>query len=377
MDARDIADETLRAGINPQELLLDLARGMDEDRRDSTAALEASFAEPRARGAGGRGAGRMREPLEDARHGADLGAGGARASRRRAGATRARRRASRGRAGRGDPAILLVDDEDDVRRVLAEHFTQAGYQVVEADDPDAAVKKAGKLGKAGIPFLLVTDLGMPTSGGSSFQGGFEVVKRLWKMNLHPPVLMMTETLWAGPAGARQADGHRQLRLQARALQARPRAVRGGPARLRGQDGAPTSCPAPTRRRSPRRRRAAARRPAAAAAPRRHPPRSCRAQFAVLQRRLGELRRRGDADGHLAPGDEGGARVLRARHAVPGQGRRGARPGRLRARPPRREPQPAGARDRDPALGAVRVPATWRCRASPSWAPRRRASGRST
>src|SRR6185436_17045112 len=44
--ARNISDESLPDGINPQELLLDLARGMDEDRRDSTAALEASFAEP-------------------------------------------------------------------------------------------------------------------------------------------------------------------------------------------------------------------------------------------------------------------------------------------------------------------------------------------
>jgi len=44
--ARDIVDETLPDGINPQELLLDLARGMDEDRRDSTAALESSFVEP-------------------------------------------------------------------------------------------------------------------------------------------------------------------------------------------------------------------------------------------------------------------------------------------------------------------------------------------
>src|SRR4029079_8111274 len=43
---RDITLETLDYGINPQELLLELARGMDEDRRDSTAALEASFAQP-------------------------------------------------------------------------------------------------------------------------------------------------------------------------------------------------------------------------------------------------------------------------------------------------------------------------------------------
>jgi CheY-like chemotaxis protein len=68
---------------------------------------------------------------------------------------------------------------------------------VEAEDPEMAVKKANRLGKAGVPFLLVTDLGMPTSGGSSFQGGFEVVKRLAKMNLRPPVLMMTDSF--GPA----------------------------------------------------------------------------------------------------------------------------------------------------------------------------------
>ena len=38
--------------------------------------------------------------------------------------------------------------------------------MLQAEDPDAAVKEAGKLGRAGTPFLLVTDLGMPTSGGS-------------------------------------------------------------------------------------------------------------------------------------------------------------------------------------------------------------------
>ena len=53
---------------------------------------------------------------------------------------------------------------------------------------------AGRLRDAEEPFVLVTDLGMPASGGASFHGGFEVVKRLWKMNLRPPVLMMTESL---------------------------------------------------------------------------------------------------------------------------------------------------------------------------------------
>src|SRR5512139_2314011 len=43
---RDIRLETLERGINPQEMLLDLAQGLDEDRAHSAAAVEASFAAP-------------------------------------------------------------------------------------------------------------------------------------------------------------------------------------------------------------------------------------------------------------------------------------------------------------------------------------------
>jgi CheY-like chemotaxis protein len=87
-----------------------------------------------------------------------------------------------------------VDDEDDVRAILADRFRAAGYAVTEAEDPDAALKAAAVLGRQRVHYVLVTDLGMPTSGGSSFQGGFEIVKRLWKMNQRPPVLMMTDSL---------------------------------------------------------------------------------------------------------------------------------------------------------------------------------------
>jgi CheY-like chemotaxis protein len=199
---RDISGETLPEGINAQELLLDLARGMDEDRRDSTAALEASFAEPDdtippeleadidveveppplpvrpAVPAAAPASSPPPPPPAPAAHAPEAAPSSAPAPPPEAETS----------------TILLVDDEDEVRRVLAEHFARGGYNVVEAEDPDAAVKKAGRLGKASIPFLLVTDLGMPTSGGTSFQGGFEVVKRLWKMNLRPPVLLMAEAL---------------------------------------------------------------------------------------------------------------------------------------------------------------------------------------
>jgi CheY-like chemotaxis protein len=207
--ARDILDETLPDGINPQELLLDLARGMDEDRRDSTAALEASFAEPEddtapLPAASPPPAPAVLEPSPapepatappvHAPKPTPVAAAPPKPAPAPARSTPSARPSSASSAASAEKVILLVDDEEDVRHVLADHFTAAGYQVLEAEDPEAAVKKAGRLGKSGIAFLLVSDLGMPTSGGSSFQGGFEVVKRLGKMNLHPPVLMMTESL---------------------------------------------------------------------------------------------------------------------------------------------------------------------------------------
>jgi two-component system chemotaxis response regulator CheY len=101
--------------------------------------------------------------------------------------------------------ILLVDDEADVRQLLGRSFAAAGFEIVEAGDPEEATKAATGLRSESKPFVLVTDLGMPASGGASFQGGFEVVKRLWKMNLRPPVLMMTESL------------NQSLRLRARQM----------------------------------------------------------------------------------------------------------------------------------------------------------------
>jgi CheY-like chemotaxis protein len=204
---RDITEETLPGGINAQELLLDLARGMDEDRRDSTAALEASFAEPpEDAGLVAPAEADEAEPPVDSPEipsapeqpfevpssppHVPVAAAAPAAVKTSVASARTEPTPGEGEA----TTILLVDDEDEVRRILAERFTRGGYNVVEAEDPDAAVKKAGRLGKASIPFLLVTDLGMPTSGGTSFQGGFEVVKRLWKMNLRPPVLLMAEAL---------------------------------------------------------------------------------------------------------------------------------------------------------------------------------------
>lgn len=214
---RDIRGETLHAGINPQELLLDLARGIDEDRRDSSAALEASFAQPMeeellpelapedsaddvvadfVKGAHVSPVPAEDDPLFDHTMPLSPLEEVAEAPEEPRAPPPAVAPPQEAPTPTGPPArtILLVDDEADVRGVLAGLFRMVGYEVVEADEPTAAVREAQKLGKAAKDFFLITDLGMPTSGGSSFQGGFEVVKRLGKMNMSPPVLMMTENL---------------------------------------------------------------------------------------------------------------------------------------------------------------------------------------
>jgi CheY-like chemotaxis protein len=230
---RDIRLETLARGINPQEMLLDLAQGMDDDRAQSAAAVEASFAAPEEAlvvaeepivpsealasdlREEGEGAPEVAAPPPEAewaatpvpRYGTDTqplprivlpGPGPEPAAvpppapPPDEGPTVARK-------------ILLVDDEEDVRAILGRHFAAAGFEIVEAGDPEEAAKVAAKLRVEDGPFVLVTDLGMPASGGASFHGGFEVVKRLWKMNLRPPVLMMTESL------------NQSLRLRARQM----------------------------------------------------------------------------------------------------------------------------------------------------------------
>jgi CheY-like chemotaxis protein len=188
---RDISRETLQTGINPQELLLDLARGIDEDRRDSQAAVEASFEaaealvrdDPFRRTEGNP----HTQPVPVTKRRSDHTPPATPLIQE---PTLEPPRA----LPRPSATLLLVDDEDEVRRILTQVLTGAGYKVLAAEDPEVAVKIGGKLGKEDVPFILVTDLGMPTSGGSSFHGGFEIVKRLWKMNLRPPVLMMTESL---------------------------------------------------------------------------------------------------------------------------------------------------------------------------------------
>ena len=59
--------------------------------------------------------------------------------------------------------VLLVDDEDAVRRLAARALTRAGWQVIEADSGDSALESLAEAAKQ--PDALVTDLVMPGMDG--------------------------------------------------------------------------------------------------------------------------------------------------------------------------------------------------------------------
>jgi CheY-like chemotaxis protein len=160
--ARNLSDEMLPGGINPEELMLELAKTLDEDRRDAAAVLEASFAAPEAD-----------EPLEEL----EL------------------EELPEERPATG-PRVLLVDDEPDVRRVVSERLSAAGFEVHAVDDPHAARAEMERLAGEGRPLLLVADIGLPgqSETGASFRGGLELAHYARGIAPAPPVLLMAETI---------------------------------------------------------------------------------------------------------------------------------------------------------------------------------------
>lgn len=154
---RDLGTETLEDGINPEALMLDLTRRLDEDRRETSAVLEASLSVPPLPPGE---EGHLEELVLD-----ELAEG---------------------------PRVLLVDDEEEVRRLVGEQLTEAGFDVVEATDAKTARREAGHLAKRQDPFVLVTDLGLPSLGGGNFRGGFEVVEFAASLEGRPPILLMAD-----------------------------------------------------------------------------------------------------------------------------------------------------------------------------------------
>ncbi|MBI5511022.1 MAG: PAS domain S-box protein [Deltaproteobacteria bacterium] len=91
-----------------------------------------------------------------------------------------------GKAGRA-ARILVMDDEDLVRRVAREILLLAGHEVVVCADGDAALRLYAEAGAGGRPFeLVITDATVP--GG---MGGHELARALRKIDPNAKVVLST------------------------------------------------------------------------------------------------------------------------------------------------------------------------------------------
>ena len=152
---RDLSAETLADGINPEEMMLNLARQLDEDRREGTATLEATFSVPMTEETLAPLASPPEEPARS--------------------------------------AVLLVDDEPEVCQVVGRQLAESGLQVAVAASSGHARREMARLAAEKRRFLLVVDLGLPSESGTSFRGGLDIVRHASELATPPPVLLMCDS----------------------------------------------------------------------------------------------------------------------------------------------------------------------------------------
>lgn len=84
---------------------------------------------------------------------------------------------------KGDETILVVEDDADIRELIDEFLTEAGYRVITASDGVDALGKVAE--HQGEIHLLVTDVRMPR------MDGVELVQKLWLDDAHLKVLYIS------------------------------------------------------------------------------------------------------------------------------------------------------------------------------------------
>ena len=82
-----------------------------------------------------------------------------------------------------EQTILVVDDDDSARRLVARLLEEAGYAVLEAPHPHRALELVRE--HAASIRLLVTDVRMPK------MGGIELARRFGALAPGAPVLLMS------------------------------------------------------------------------------------------------------------------------------------------------------------------------------------------
>jgi CheY-like chemotaxis protein len=209
---RNLSEEMLPYGINPEEMVLDLAKKLDEDRRDAAAALEASFVTPPLETAPAAAeASPAPDPAPTEAPAVELDAAPSPAEadsdqtledllveepplEEPALEELLLEEPAQPAAAASGPTVLLVDDEPEVLRVVVERLAGAGFVVSQASDLFEARTQMAKLAARKQPFFLVADVGLPSEAGSSFRGGLDVARYASGLKPPPPVLLMSETI---------------------------------------------------------------------------------------------------------------------------------------------------------------------------------------
>jgi CheY-like chemotaxis protein len=198
-------------GLDAQELLLDLAVEIDNERREATSLLELAFQgdlpnEPPSATLGREE--KVPTPME-----APPAATAPPPSK----PAPSRSVKSPEAASAALPAspvrvtVVVVDDEAPVREVVSEELGKKGYRVFTASNPAAGAGIVQDRAAAGERVMAVVDLKMPTSTERSFFGGFELIRRVHKNHPGIPVLLMTEALLSEKAKLRAKElGIRRL-----------------------------------------------------------------------------------------------------------------------------------------------------------------------
>lgn len=82
------------------------------------------------------------------------------------------------RAGRQEPRILIMDDEDMIRSLVVQVLSRYGYEVIAVSEGSDALEQYQSARDAGHPFnLVILDLMMPEG-----MNGKEVIARLRQMD---------------------------------------------------------------------------------------------------------------------------------------------------------------------------------------------------
>jgi CheY-like chemotaxis protein len=178
LGGRDLSAETLSPGLDPEELMLDLARQLDESRRSVVVALEASA-----------GTADLDDVITEL-PGEETGGFLPESTR-----------------------VLVVDDEDDVLHAVGDSLRAAGYEVREASCIDTARHEMERLAAEAEPFLVVVDLGLPSATGNTFRGGLDVLRLARGLRPAPSAVLMAERLDAGTRGRARRLGVKQFALK--------------------------------------------------------------------------------------------------------------------------------------------------------------------